>query len=163
MPVTQLTEDSVSRIQHWAQKVNDHPENLDIAARRTLSSVAERLDPLDGFIDAVLAWENLFSGRPETNLRVCGAIAWFLEPQSYDRRVQLFDEIGKLYASRSSLVHGSTATIDNAAAARDRAVQIAVECMRRLYANPELLHAKDSSARGRMLLMGCTAGRTELA
>lgn len=153
-PMTGLGEESLSRVQHWAQKVNDHPENLDIAMRRTLSSVAERIDPLDGFIDAVLAWENLFSGRPETNLRVCGAIAWLLQPQSYDRRAELFNELSKLYASRSSLVHGSAATVDNAAAARDRAVQISIKCMRRLYDNPDILHAKDSSVRGRMLLMG---------
>ena len=160
-PITELGEESLSRVQHWAQKVIDHPENLDIAMRRTLSSVAERIDPLDGFIDAVLAWENLFSGRPETNLRVCGAIAWFLQPQSYDRRTQLFNELSKLYASRSNLVHGSAATIDNAAAARDRAVQISIECMRRLHDTPDLLRAKDSSVRGRMLIMGSTADRTE--
>ena len=161
-PITGIEEESLSRVQHWAQKVNDHPENLDIAMRRTLSSVAERIDPLDGFIDAVLAWENLFSGRPETNLRVCGAIAWFLEPQSYDRRTELFNELSKLYASRSNLVHGSAATVDNAAAARDRAVQISVKCMRHLYDNPNLLRAKNSSVRGRMLLMGSTSDRTEV-
>jgi hypothetical protein len=161
-PITGIGQESLSRVQHWAQKVNGHPENLDIAMRRTLSSVAERIDPLDGFIDAVLAWENLFSGRPETNLRVCGAIAWFLEPQSYDRRTDLFNELSKLYASRSNLVHGSSATVANAAAARDRAVQISVKCMSQLYDNPDLLRARDSSVRGRMLLMGSTADRTEI-
>jgi hypothetical protein len=161
MSITPLGEETLRHVKHWAQKVSHHPENLDIAMRRTLSSVAERIDPLDGFIDAVLAWENLFSGRPETNLRVCGAIAWFLEPGSYNRRLQLFDELSKLYTTRSGLVHGSMATIDNAVAARDRAVQISIACMRRLHETPDLLHAKDSSVRGRMLLMGSSVDPTE--
>jgi hypothetical protein len=155
--LARLEHESLSSIQHWAKMTDSHPHNLDIAMRRTLSSVAERIDPLDGFIDAVLAWENLFSARPETSLRVCGAIAWLLESESYERRTQLHNELSKLYASRSGLVHGSTAGIDNAATARDRAVRISIECMRRLYAYPELLNAKDSSVRGKMLLMGCNA------
>ena len=154
IPITELGQEPLDRVQYWAWNADSHPQNLDIAMRRTLSSVAERTDPLDGFIDAVLAWENLFSGRPETNLRVCGAIAWLLEPQSYDRRTQLNKELGKLYASRSNLVHGSAATVDNAAGARDRAVHISLECIRRLYGNPDILNAKDSSVRGQMLLMG---------
>ena len=157
MPITEIGAESLSHVQHWVQKVNSHPENLDIAMRRTLSSVAERIDPLDGFIDAVLAWENLFSSRPETSLRVCGAIAWLLEPNSYDSRTELFNELNKLYASRSNLVHGSAATVDNAAGARDRAVQISITCMKYLYDNPDLLRAKNSSVRGRMLLMGTAA------
>jgi hypothetical protein len=141
----------------WAQNARLHPPSLDIAMRRTLSAVAERADPLDGFIDSVLAWENLFSGRPETNLRVCGAIAWFLEPQVYERRSALYNELSKLYASRSGLVHGSVSFIDNAGSARNRSVQISVECLRNLYARPDLLGAKDSSVRGRMLMLGAAS------
>jgi hypothetical protein len=161
-PITGLGQEPLARVQYWAQKADNHPQNLDIAMRRTLSSVAERIDPLDGFIDAVLAWENLFSGRPETSMRVCGAIAWFLEPQSYDRRAQLYSELTKLYTNRSKLVHGSTATIDDAAAARDRSVQISIECIKRLYDNPSLLNAKDSSTRGQMLLMGSNINEEEV-
>jgi hypothetical protein len=37
-------------------------------------------------IDAVLAWENIFSGQPETYLRVCGAIALLLASGDYEQR-----------------------------------------------------------------------------
>jgi hypothetical protein len=86
--------------------------------------------------------------------RVCGAIAWLLEPDSYERRQQRFDELKDLYAKRSGLVHGAIDTVDNIGARRDRAVRIAIESLKRLYANEDLLHAKDSSVRGGKILMG---------
>ncbi len=153
-PIAAISSEALSRVVHWANKATDHPAKLDIAMRRTLSALADRTDALDGFIDSILAWENLFSGRPETTLRVCGAIAWFLEPDSFNRRTGLYNELSKLYANRSSLVHGSIANIDDAVTARDRAVAITLECIRRLYDSYDLLFAKDSSARGLQLLMG---------
>jgi hypothetical protein len=153
-PIAAVSSEALSRVLHWAQKAASHPVKLDIAMRRTLSALADRTDALDGFIDSILAWENLFSGRPETTLRVCGAIAWFLEPNSFGRRTALYNEMTKLYANRSSLVHGSIATIDDPITARDRSVGITLACIRRLYDDNDLLFAKDSSARGLQILMG---------
>jgi hypothetical protein len=83
-PIAGLSREALTRVQEWAEKTKDHPKRLGIAMRRMLSAVSDRTDLLDGFIDAVMAWENMFSGRPETNLRVCGAIAWLLEPDDYN-------------------------------------------------------------------------------
>jgi Apea-like HEPN len=153
-PQASLGFDTLARVLGWAEVTMDHPQQLDIAMRRTLSAVTERTDPLDGFIDAVLAWENMFSGRPETNLRVCGAIAWLLEPDNYDRRSGLFTELKALYSKRSNLVHGAIETLEEAANYRDRSVRISIEAMKRLYANDKLLKAKRSDERGGMALMG---------
>jgi hypothetical protein len=128
--------------------------------RRTLAAVSDRTDLLDGFIDAVMAWENMFSDRPETNLRVCGAIAWLLEPDTYERRSRLFSELKDLYGKRSNLVHGALETVPDPARCRDRAVRIAVECMKRLYADEQLLHVKESGERGGMILLGAGRGQT---
>lgn len=145
---------ALSRVQEWAEQTQNHPKRLDIAMRRTLAAISDRTDLLDGFIDGVMAWENMFSGRPETNLRVCGAIAWLLEPADYQGRRQLFSELRALYAKRSSLVHGAIETVPDPIGCRDRAVRIAVESMKRLYAHDELLHTKDSADRGGMILLG---------
>jgi hypothetical protein len=53
-----------------------------------------------------------------------------------------------------NLVHGAAETVANAAACRDRAVRIAIESMRQLYATPTLLKIKDSAARGGVILVG---------
>jgi hypothetical protein len=153
-PIAGLGESALVRVQECAQQLKRHPKRLGIAVRRMLSAVVERMDPLDGFIDAVLAWENMFSGRPETNLRVCGAIAWLLESEDYERRTLLFRELKDLYTKRSQLVHGAIETVTNAGACRDRAVRVAIECMKRLYADDALLQVKDSAERSSMILLG---------
>lgn len=157
-PIAGLSREALTRVQEWAKKTKDHPQRLGIAMRRMLSAVSDRTDPLDGFIDAVMAWENMFSGRPETNLRVCGAIAWLLEPDEYQRRHQLFNELKDLYGKRSNLVHGALETVADPARYRGRAVRIAVECLKRLYFDDELLQVKDSADRGGMILLGRAQG-----
>jgi hypothetical protein len=144
-PIAGLGQDALTRVQEWAEKAKDHPKGLGIAMRRTLSAVSDRIDLLDGFIDAMMAWENMFSGSPETNLRVCGAIAWLLEPDDYERRRQLFDELKDLYTKRSNLVHGAIETV---------ADRIAVESIRRLCTDDKLLRIKDSADRGGVILLG---------
>lgn len=153
-PRAGLGPDALKRVIEWSGWVKDHPKALDIAMRRTLTAVTERTDPIDGFIDAVLAWENLFSGYPETNLRVCGAIAWLLESDHYERRNALFRELKNLYAKRSSLVHGASDSLPDAVQSRNRAVRIAVDSIRRLYEYKHLLSLKDSAERGGMIVMG---------
>ncbi|HEX3783089.1 MAG TPA: hypothetical protein VHX38_25765 [Pseudonocardiaceae bacterium] len=153
-PETTLDADALHRVEHWAGRLKDHPRTLDIAVRRTLSAIADRLDPLDGFIDAVLAWENMFSDTPETTLKVCGAIAILLEREDLVKRAALFKELQELYRKRSKVVHGSQEpsmreTIEH----RDRAIVVGLDAMRRLYDYPSLL-PKDSSVRGRDILLG---------
>jgi YD repeat-containing protein len=158
-PMAGLGADALVRVHEWAQRTKDHPKRLDIAMRRTLTAVTERTDLLDGFIDAVLAWENMFSGRPETNLRVCGAIAWLLEPDDYGRRNALFGELKDLYTKRSNLVHGTAETVPDVLACRDRAARISLDSIRRLYGDDRLLRVKDSAERGGMILMGVAQAR----
>ncbi len=157
-PIAGVSQEALIRVQEWAKKTKDHPQRLGIAMRRMLSAVSDRTDPLDGFIDAVMAWENMFSGRPETNLRVCGAIAWLLEPDDYKRRRELFSELKDLYGKRSNLVHGALETVADPGRYRGRTVRIAVECLKRLYSDDELLHIKDSADRGGMILLGGAQG-----
>jgi len=155
--LTSLDEDDIRRSQEWGQRVSGHPRTLDIAMRRMISAITERIDLIDGFIDAVLTWENMFSGAPETTLRVCGAIAWLLEPDDHNKRAALFDELRDLYSKRSGLVHGSIETLADTATCRNRAVRVGLESLKRLYANPSLLHEKTSAVRGSKILMGAVS------
>ncbi|MQY40021.1 hypothetical protein SRB17_80500 [Streptomyces sp. RB17] len=151
----------VGEIQTWMRKVLDqHPKNLGVAMRRIISAVGARIDPVDSLVDAVLAWENMFSGTPETSLRVCGSLAHLLEPEDFSLRQDLFGELGKIYSMRSDIVHGkanepSTAEVTQQ---RARAVEIAVMAMRKLYEFPDLLKAENSSVRGKNILLGRVLG-----
>ncbi|MEU3375480.1 hypothetical protein ABZ734_34265 [Streptomyces sp. NPDC006660] len=142
-------------IQDWAPKVASHPRSLDMAMRRLLSSVSTRLDPMDGFVDAVICWENMFgTGEGEVSFRVSGAIAKLLEPDDAAARKKLFVEVRDLYGIRSKLVHGSKEPkYQDAVKQRKRSVEIAIQALQRLYDRPDVLTAENSSVRGRMLLL----------
>ncbi|MFG2439033.1 hypothetical protein [Streptomyces sp. NPDC048508] len=140
----------------WASTVEtSHPKNLNVALRRIVKAANGRLEPADILVDAVLAWENMFSGTPETNLRVCGSIAHILEPNDFDKRFELFRELKKIYAMRSNIVHGkSEPSLVQLHSAAESALETAFSSMRALYRIPELLSAKDAAERGSMTLLG---------
>src|SRR5688572_10945845 len=56
-----------------------------IAIRRVISALNERTNPIDGFIDSVIAWENLFGGDKELSFRVSMSIAHLLEEDQAKR------------------------------------------------------------------------------
>ena len=152
-----ILDSDIPGIEKWGSRLNEYPRELDVAMRRTLSAAIDRLDPLDGFIDAVLAWENIFSSSPETSLRVCGALARIIERSDFARRRELYEELLELYRSRSNIVHGGIKepSLDDAIKLRNRAVEVALDAMRALYSPgmTELLR-RDSSARSKYILLG---------
>lgn len=154
--VTEIDADRARDISEWGQQVEAHPESLWMGARRLMSAVTERRDPLDGLIDAVICWENMVgTGEGETTFRVCGALALLLEPADPARRAALFRELKDLYGTRSRLVHGAREPKpEEAVRLRDRCVHIAISAMRALYERPELRDAQTANERSRILLLG---------
>lgn len=157
VPEVTLGPDLAHRSEQWAKKVDKlHPSNLDMSMRRLLAAVSVRLDPMDGFVDAVIGWENMFgTGEGETTFRICGAMAHLLEPDDSKARLSHFRRLQALYRVRSSLVHGAQEPDPQSATThRDEAVRYALMAMRLLYDHPPLLSAGTSSERGRNLLLG---------
>jgi hypothetical protein len=150
-----ITADLAAEAVDWSRRVAAaHPKSLDIGMRRLLSAATARLDPMDGFIDAVMCWENLFGESQETAFKVCGAMSLLLEPTDSQARNSLFGELKKLYGVRSNLVHGSSEP-DMAASFeyRDRALWLGLSAMRATYAVPGLLRLKGSTERHKYLLL----------
>jgi hypothetical protein len=157
VPEVTISHDLAHRSEQWAKRVEkSHPSNLDMSMRRLLTAVSVRLDPMDGFVDAVISWENMFgTGEGETTFRICGAMAHLLEPDKQQQRLLLFRRLQELYRVRSSLVHGAQEPDARSATThRDEAVRYALMAMRRLYDRRELLSANSSGERGRNLLLG---------
>ncbi|MFG3557249.1 hypothetical protein ACGGAQ_22970 [Micromonospora sp. NPDC047557] len=153
---TVITSSIAETVQQWSYRVKDeHPRSLETGMRRLLSAATFRLDPMDGFIDAVMCWENLFGEAQETSFKVCGALAKLLEPNDRLRREALYGELKKLYDTRSKIVHGSPRepTRQSAAEHRDRAVVIALTALRAAYEYPGLIKLGDSSERYKQVLL----------
>ena len=119
--------------------------------------VNSRPDPYDALIDAVIVWENMFGAKEEAGLRVRASLAHLLEPHDLEKRKALAREVGTIYEVRSRIVHGSATNfpdIDEVHRHRNRATQLALDAMRRLYDHLDILEASDSGSRSNSLLLG---------
>lgn len=157
-----LSRSAATEASNWYVRFRDsHPANLNTAIRRMVSACNSRYTPADSLLDAVLAWENMFSGTPETVLRVCGAMARLLTSDRYEDQATLYAEVKSIYNARSQIVHGKskrTLTDSLVQAHADKAIEYAFRCMKELYKHPEVLALRDSDARGLAVLLGATQG-----
>src|SRR5437870_11641195 len=63
MPIV-LSRAEATKWGEWIRLIDDRRvKNIDVAIRRTLFATADRLDPNDGLVDAVIALENLVGSR----------------------------------------------------------------------------------------------------
>lgn len=142
-------------IREWHDLISrKHLPSLDIGMRRLLSAATARTDAIDAFVDAVICWESLFGVKTETTFRVTGSIAKILEPNEYAARESLHKELKDLYARRSQLVHGGTEPpASEVARMRDRAIEVAADCLRVLYRDRADLLELPPDQRGARLLL----------
>jgi len=147
-----LTQEQVREIEKWAHIVNDrYNASIDIAARRTVSAIRERLDREDAIIDAVVAWENLFGhseATTEVTFRVTTAIARLLETEPAARR-DLSRSLKQIYGVRSRVVHGlPTRETDRLDERSELATAVTVRCLRTLFEHrTDLLADRDRAMR----------------
>ena len=152
----EVNSEGSERISSWFGIVEEkHPPELDIAMRRTLTAAGSRLDPIDGFVDAVVAWENCFGTSTETTFRVTAAMAAILETSDAAARLQKQKDLTKIYGKRSRVVHGAVdLSPQEAFTLRDSALRTAIECLRRLYSDRPDLLAMKSEQRSTQILLG---------
>ncbi len=144
------------RIRTWAPRIERHySDRIEIAVKRTLSSLTTRGDATDRLIDAVIALENLFgTGDGELTFRISAGCAYLLE-RDVTQRGKVQNEVSRLYNARSKIVHGAHALpahkVEPDAAA---ATVFAVRSLRVLFANrPKLIDNRDRD-RARLLILG---------
>jgi hypothetical protein len=136
-------------------KLGGHPKSLDVAMRRIVSAATSRTDPTDGFVDTILAWENMFSDTPETIFKICSAIALLIGPDNIEERLTFYKSLQDLYGKRSTILHGAKELgIRDASRFRDTAMEISLNCMRALYDRDDLLNVASSAERGKRIVLG---------
>lgn len=147
MPHYLLKHNEMEAVIYWSKLVNEsNDEKIRLAIRRILSSINERMNPIDGFIDAIIAWENLFGGNAELSYRISVSIAKLLA-EAQEERLEIQSKIVKFYTERSKIVHGvKEITHDVAIQKRDECLKIALEVVKKLYEDHhELLIDADRS------------------
>lgn len=151
----ELPLESFDAVREWNELIIDaHVPSLDIGMRRLLSATTGRTDPMDALIDAVICWESLFGTHTETTFRVTGAISKLLEQGELSDREALHRELKEIYETRSRLVHGgSEPRLEELSRKRQRAIEVAAECLRSIYRDrPDLLGLPAAARSARLLL-----------
>lgn len=142
------------RIRRWAKIVSElDTSSLDVAIKRALSALANRLDPADRLIDSVVALESMFGhGSGELSFRVSAAAAYLLYSDASER-MQAQAHIVKIYGMRSRLVHGGQPPkSSDLVSSANAASKYAVDCLRMLFRRyPELV---GNNKRGTKLILG---------
>jgi Apea-like HEPN len=141
------------RVIEWAETLESTDDSkISISQHRLISALSECTDPVDGFIDAVIAWENLFGSRDsELSFRISTAMAKLLRDDPEDR-LSMQRKIRDRYNLRSALIHGGK-TIEPSLAVEERnaALEEVLACLRRLYR--EFPHLVNDSDRARKLVL----------
>lgn len=138
------------RISAWAERIDRHySDRIDIAVKRTLTSLTGRWDATDRLIDAVIALENLFgTGSGELKFRISSGCARLLESDAA-RRSEMQRVVSKLYDRRSNIVHGAHAPPPDALTDDAQAAALlAVRSLRVLFSRrQDLLNTEERSRR----------------
>jgi Apea-like HEPN len=128
--------------------------SIRIVMSRTLSAATERRQPADILIDAVTAWEGLVGTEGETSFRVTAALARLLE-RDFDRRVERYKALKKVYDVRSKVVHGEHRPDELVQRNADLAVAVALDALRTVLTDADwLLRFSKSQERADAILLG---------
>jgi hypothetical protein len=158
MPI-QLTEAELVSWGDWYKRLDTvHVTRISLALSRILRALAERREPSDVLIDAVIAWENLFGTREgEPTFRVSTCLAVLLE-DTLQARTELRKRLAKIYALRSKIVHGSANLNRDEYPMCDEALEVAIRAIRVLTTTrDDILKLPDGAARSTTLLLGSSS------
>lgn len=153
-PFYDFTEVDIPKVQNWCSKIsNSNTTNIRIAIKRVLSSLIERDNPIDSFIDSAIALENLFGGPSELTLRISTSVAYLLGNDTKSR-IEIQSKIKKLYNDRSKIVHGeSKSDLNQIMKNRDYSIAVCLKSISILFNYPELLKC-NSGERSQKLILG---------
>ncbi len=132
-------------IQTWYKFLYDTDLSyVKIPLKRLTYAIYQRTDPEDAIIDAVIAWEGMFSEAHETSFKVTGSITKYLAKD--DSQIFL-TRIKKLYTLRSDIVHGKNNRLlerEDINELRSEVIQIGLECLQKLIKDEKLLKMEAS-------------------
>lgn len=125
---TPLTSNEAGEAARWMADLGGVPiDRIQVALRRLVQALAERIDYQDRLIDGVIAWENLveYRGKPTGSVlcgmrKLAGSAGW-----SKTR-------IGDVYDTRSDIVHADRPDHGRVAEHAPQAIRIGLDALRAL-------------------------------
>ena len=133
--------DDLGDIQDWFRhltKTDLTPINVPLT--RLNYAIFERKNPEDAIVDAIIAWEGMFSGASETSFKVTGSIAKYLK--NAEKREAFISRLKDIYSFRSNFVHGKKSKKlkkENIDDLRKEVIEIGLDCIKKLLKDDVLL------------------------
>lgn len=150
----QIDQEKKEKLAKWYGILGDkNLTKVHTPLKRLQYAIFERRNPEDAIVDAIIAWEGMFSEAFETTFKVTGSMAKFL--RSGEDRKKLLARLKTLYQLRSDLVHGKDSKLlknENIEDVRAEVIDIGLECLMKIIGNNRLL-SMDSSERIKEILL----------
>ncbi|BDA15246.1 HEPN domain-containing protein [Aeromonas caviae] len=146
--------DNIEPMKNWFKQLSDvNLEHINIPLQRLKNAIFERSHPEDAIVDAIIAWEGMFSEAFETSFKVTASMAKYLaEPADRD---EFYQRLRKLYTLRSDIVHGKKSklmTPENIDSLRSEVIDIGIRCITKLISDHDIL-PKSSGDRVKEILV----------
>jgi hypothetical protein len=136
-----ISSKDIEGIRSWFARLSTiELSSVEVPIKRLKYAIFERSQPEDSIVDAIIAWEGMFSEAFETSFKVTGSISKYLRDKN--ERGEFLCRLKKLYGLRSDLVHGkknSLARKENIQDLRSEVIRIGIDCLKKLLEDNEFL------------------------
>lgn len=146
------TEDIVGWFTCLAESDLSH---VQVPLKRLKYAIFERHQSEDSIVDAIIAWEGMFSEAFETTFKVTGSISKYLIDK--DGREHFLSRLKKLYGLRSDLVHGKKSKLmgnEDIEELRSEVIKIGLNCLKKLLKDEDLLNMTPQNRVKKIMIMG---------
>lgn len=150
-----IDEAAKDNVKNWFDTLHNKPiDKIKTPLKRLKYAIFERRNPEDAIVDAVIAWEGMFSEAFETTFKVTGSLAKYLS--GVEERPAFLSRLKKLYELRSALVHGSNSKLlkqESVENLRNEVVSIGLRCLKKLVSDKKLLPLSPSERVHHLLVL----------
>lgn len=129
--------------------------HVQVPLKRLKYAIFERHQSEDSIVDAIIAWEGMFSEAFETTFKVTGSISKYLCDK--DDREGFLSRLKKLYGLRSDLVHGKKSKLmekEDIEDLRSEVIKIGLNCLKNLLKDEVLLNMTPQDRVKQIMVMG---------
>jgi hypothetical protein len=128
---TPLSSEEAAEAAVWMADLDDTEiGRIEVGLRRLVRGLAERPDPSDQLIDAVIAWENFVEHRSQPTSSVIWGMQHLAGPSGWSKT-----RINSVYKVRSDVVHGDEPDYSRVREYAPEALQIGLDALRALLRN----------------------------
>lgn len=143
-----------TNLKYWCSQLGSADLNMmSIAVKRYVSALTHRRDPIDGFVDGIIALENLFGQRTEIAFSIASSVAKLVESNP-EKIEKVFADVKGLYQLRSAVLHGGKELkLQDALDARRKVLLYLQKCFLKLLIDRQDLVDKNSTERAKNLVL----------